>query len=172
MGKSRDFVVSKISDGQITGYGLPEAWENAMEINPIEYAKTWMDERMSSGMTFTADAVFDGEIKKVISHIKYDPSAEFDYCTTKQIQHDGTLIFEVELLVELLNRVFQAQTYNKETAPEGFTLRRWEYETDYVIGDVVIHHEYGDQNVPDKPWIQSRTIAALPVSIKYTKIEV
>ena len=83
MGKSRDFVVAKIAEGQITGYGLPEAWENATEINPIEYAKTWMDERMSSDMTFTADAVFGGETKKVISHIKYDPDAEFERKTLR-----------------------------------------------------------------------------------------
>lgn len=81
--------------------------------------------------------------------------------------NDGTLIFTMQLYEQILNRILQGEIYYKETAPDGYIDNAWDYDVQYTVGDFCLMNEYGDWDIPDKPWMKSKDTVCIPLAIQY-----
>lgn len=93
----------------------------------------------------------------------YDSDADFNYFTTYQIAHDGTLIFEIEAIIKCINKVLEYKTYNNKIGePQIGDTAKW------TFGNPIVFTEYGKQFATiEKHWLLSRTSVLLP--IKYER---
>lgn len=98
--------------------------------------------------------------------INYNPNADFNYYTNSHCMHDGTLLFKFECACRCVNKVFNIQTYNVQVGePKAGDMAVW------TIGNPIIVSEHGKQfATEEKPWIQERTIAFLPIKYEVRKM--
>ena len=162
--KSLDYIKQRISDGTT---GLTDCnYESMTEINTIDIFEKLMKSRnLQNGITV-------GTNEHKIANISYDPNSDFNYFTMSRNINDGTLIFDLEAMQDVLYKVLSCQTYNKSILKdipdneEFFNTHIFKY----VIGDIVLCQEYSKEfSTKEKPWMTRRTTALLP--IKFEVIE-
>lgn len=162
MGKSLDFIKERVSFGGSYGISM-DVLSKAIEesfidvLNSVPHLKELSDKN-NIKLVLTGD---DNKKRSVI--IKYNPDADFDYFTTESCTCDGTLYFMNTVINEVLNNVFTSATYNKSVAPENYENNLWDYDMEYIVGDFVIMDEFGEFGTTEKPWLQSRFTAMLPL---------
>lgn len=128
------FIKKCINEGR-SKYG-DRNWDKAEEYNPIEYFKYYPG-----------------------ANVVYDPDADFEYFTSESSVHDGTLLFEVELIREVVARVAMGYTYY---IPKGIPKNKLKY----TIGNIIVLNEYeesADWIPQNKPWMHQRTTVCLPL---------
>ena len=159
MGKSLDFVKQRISSGQCHG----------MENN--EYKS--MIEQNTQEMFNDFGFFVNGETQKIVKCktqkwdfifnivVQYDPNANFDYFTMLRCTCDGTFAFFRDLMAGCLNRIISFNTYGiNKGYPKDFNGKF----VVYTVGDFVLAEEFGERfATPEKPWVQSRLTAMLPI---------
>lgn len=116
--------------------------------------------------------VLDINDKKANFSIKYDPDADFEYFTMESCVCDGTLIFLLENIAKIIDKVLHMGTYNTNTLPSDYADNCDKYKATYTVGNLVIcseHGEYGvDDWVPeDKKWMRTRWTVMLPIKTEY-----
>lgn len=96
---------------------------------------------------------------KISVDVIHNPSADFQYFTSYVARTDGTMIFELEAMQEIFNRLAQCGTYfNKAVAPHNGA------HVTYTVGNFVVVREYGKEfSPPDKPWMSERLTVMLPI---------
>ena len=103
--KSLDYIKQRISDGTT---GLADCnYESMTEVNTIDIFEKLMKSRnLQNGITV-------GTNEHKIANISYNPSSDFNYFTMSRNINDGTLIFDLEAMQDVLYKVLSCQTYNK-----------------------------------------------------------
>ena len=159
--KSLDYIKQRISDGTT---GLADCnYESMTEINTIDIFEKLMKSRnLQNGITV-------GTNEHKIANISYDPNSDFNYFTMSRNINDGTLIFDLEAMQDVLYKVLSCQTYNKSILKdipdneEFFNTHIFKY----VIGDIVLCQEYSKEfSTKEKPWMTRRTTALLPIKFE------
>lgn len=103
------------------------------------------------------------------AHLIYNPNADFEYFTSSESTHDGTLLFVDMTVNDCLNNILQLKTYNVK---KGFPKNLNDAEFTFTIGDVVIINEYDPKFAPaDKPWMQERTTVLIPLIYDFREKE-
>ena len=109
-------------------------------------------------VTKIPDGQYSYDEDNITFKFKYDANADFQYFTSIQFKHDGTLLFISKGIQELINRIYGAATYNKLIgAPKENSI------ASYVYGNPIILNEYGDFGTEDKPWLCERTTILIPI---------
>lgn len=156
MNKSKEFVISRIQSGLLDGF--PE--ERAKEANvysPMnvpkfsELANQRYELKHSNGQ-YTLGVT-----------IKYDPDADFDYCTVNYQMNDSTALFQLQAFEDILNKVFSLDTCYEPKVPDKGILDA-NFEITYTLGDLVYVGYADDDNAPeDKKWMCWNQKTALPI---------
>lgn len=106
---------------------------------------------------------YSGRLKsdsiEILVDIIFDPDADFQYFTSYVAYTDGTMVFELEAMQEIFNRLIQCNTYfNKFLPPHDGA------HITYTVGNFVVVREYGNEFAqPDKPWMTERLTVMLPI---------
>lgn len=174
MGNSLDFVKNRIVSKDVSSLNIKD-YANAYEHSFADFVqscspamqKLYSDNRLST--TLCGD--YKGISGSLKNDITYAPDAEFEYFTVASCRCDGTLMFLSELMEEILNKLLGVKTYNKDTVPEDAYSNIWAYDINYTVGNFILNEEFGDFGTADKPWIQSRFTAILPIKCEWIKKE-
>lgn len=164
MGKSLEFVKERIISGQCNGMENNK-YESMIEqdirelFNVVDYTKDG---------TILADVPYlkgDKTYFNVI--IKRDPDSDFEYFTMQRCNCDGTFVFFQNLMGECIDKMIHLKTCNiNKEIPKDLT----GYSIVYTVGDFVLAEEFGDKfATKEKPWMQSRFTAMLPIKFDVVK---
>lgn len=77
------------------------------------------------------------------SFIRYDPGlkrSNSQYCIIRQVSHDGTLMFQNDLLIKTLRNLVERISYHKQNPPDP---SRKLVGVNYVVGDLWLSTVYG-----------------------------
>ena len=154
MSKSLDFCIKRASDKTVSGYaGLD--WTMAKEQQSEVIFRKYIGQAEKIVLT-------DKDGRELTAIIEFNPEDDFDYFTSKQIVHDGTLLFVLECFEGIVEKIVKAETYYTPKGAHDFgdTVK-------YTIGNFVWLEECGD-NFGEKKWMNSRTTVLLP--LKYERI--
>lgn len=103
-----------------------------------------------------------------LGHIEYDESLDndYDYQIIRSSSHDGTLIFTMQTIAEVLEPLVNRSTYCKKDLTED-QLKNV-LEIDYTVGNIKIRKEYGKVTVPAGKISGLTETVSIPVRCKYT----
>ena len=105
----------------------------------------------------------------MLSEVYYDSNADFNYFSMNRNCNDGTLIFDMEAMQQVLMKVLSCQTYNKAVlveVPDDMEFFNT-HHFKYTVGDIVLCQEYSNEfGTKEKPWIKRRTTALLPIKFE------
>ena len=167
MGKSLEFVKERIASGQCNGMENNK-YESMIEqdirelFNVVDYTKD---------RTILADIPYlkkdDGKPYFNVV-IKRDLNADFEYFTMQRCSCDGIFVFFQSLMKKCISKMIHLKTCNvNKEIPKDLT----GYSIVYTVGDFVLAEEFGDEfSTKEKPWMQSRFTAMLPIKFDVVKM--
>lgn len=119
--------------------------ERAMESSKkIIKGKNWEAVRLNP-MDFIRRNLTEEKFEKVQTYVTFNPDADFQYKRRQQSAHDGTRLFELELLADTVNPILTMDSFYKPSMPTGLTgFCRVEYE----IGWLWILSVFGTVDIP------------------------
>lgn len=160
MNKSKAFVISRIQNGLMSGFPEDKA-RMANTLNPLTIP---IFVKCCDRMQKTTHQ--DGT---VLSNIKYDPDADFDYCTVNYQMNDSTTMFQYDAFIDILDKLLKLGTCDATKVPEEGL--KGDYEITYTIGDFVYVGYYDPDNAPeDKKWMSWNQKTALPIKFDIKKL--
>lgn len=146
MSYSYDFCINRVSDSNCSDYSNLD-WTKAEEYN---YESLYINR--------IPDGRYNYDDDDIIFNVKYNPNGDFQYFTSFQFVHDGTLLFISYGVQNLINRIYSAATYNKLIGePQKNKI------ASYIYGNPVILNEYGAFGAENKPWLLERTTILIPI---------
>lgn len=170
--KSIEFVKQRIQSGN-TGLEL-NVLDDCYEMSFIDAAQQCLTEEVYNAVKQNncLKLVLSINDNKADFSVKYDPDAEFEYFTMISCVCDGTLIFLLENIAEIINKVLYMKTYNTTTLPFDYVEHCDKYKTTYTVGNLVICSEFGEYGVDDwvpedKKWMRTRWTVMLPIKTEY-----
>ena len=167
MSNSLEFCKKRASNPDVSDYSNRD-WNNISGTSKI----------FENDVTQLLDMSFEGLREyKLTGHLKgkeisynikltIDPDGDFDYFTSDSFLSNGTLLFLLESMNKLLEKVLSLNSINKQLGepPSGCTVN-------LTIGNFVILNEYdGDwvSKLPEnKKFMRERTTVLLPVRMTY-----
>lgn len=165
MSKSLEFVKERITSGQCNGME-DNKYEFMIEQNTLEMFRKFDFFKANDTSRIMRFGIKNSKpLFNVI--IKYDPNADFEYFTMQRCNCDGTFVFFQDLMTECINKMVNLKTCNaNKTIPKGLT----DYSIIYTVGDFVLAEEFGYEfATKEKPWMQSRFTAMLPIKFDAIK---
>lgn len=100
----------------------------------------------------------------------YNPEANFDYFTNYQSRNDGTLLFTIEAMQQVLLNVMNIKTYCTTKVPDDFVENFESYNVTYTIGNIISVCEHSEKfGTKEKPWMMQRDTAMLPIKFEVEK---
>jgi hypothetical protein len=111
-------------------------------INPIE---------MMKGFGWPAD------------HITVDDSIKPDYQIIRNVAHDGTVVFEVELLQNVLINLAQKSSYYKKTPPDFGKIK----DVKYTVTNLRLATVFGNVDLPAGNYPGEKQRARIGVKCEY-----
>lgn len=164
MSKSIDFCKQRIKESDLDF--LPGTQFN--EVNSLNILETMFNDNTKEIISLISK---DGlELANNITVI-YDSDADFDYFTNARCRNDGTLLFALENMQQVLLNVLTATTCCKTKMPKDYSSSK--YHCTYTIGNIVTTTEYSKEfSTEEKPWMAQRDTAMLPIKfdVKLEKI--
>lgn len=165
MGKSLEFVKDRIRSGRTNGMENNK-YDWMEEQTPFEVLKESL--KLATIDSILCNQTFEYEIlnkDKFKMKIIYNPDAEYNYFTMQRCSSDGTYAHLYELMEICIENIINLKTYFKNvTLPKdlsGHTLI-------YTIGDFILASEIDKKKfkTEDKPWLDCRFTAMLPIKFK------
>lgn len=102
----------------------------------------------------------------MFAHIKYDEAVNenYDYQIIRELTHDGTAIFILDLIFKVLQPIANKESYCKANAPEDLNSIK---DIKYTIGDIKIEGDYGTKEINGMKMEGQTDVAYLPVRVEY-----
>lgn len=149
MSRSYDFCKKRCADQALCGF-YDRKWDDVQEYPFIA----------APGRKPPYSGKLKADDMGISIDILFDPNADFQYFTSYVAYTDGTMIFELEAMQKLFNRLLQCGTYfNKMEAPHDGA------HITYTVGNFVVVREYGKEFAPkEKPWMTERLTVMLPIN--------
>lgn len=165
MGKSLEFVKERIALSQCNGmennkYESMIEWDARELFKNTHYSKD--NELILANVSFHKD---NKPYFNVI--IKYNPDADFEYFTMQRCVCDGSFVFFQDVMRDCINKLIHLKTCNvNKNIPKDLT----GYSIVYTIGDFVLAEEFSDGfTTNEKPWMNSRFTAMIPIKFEVIK---
>lgn len=163
---SLQYIKRRISKGTTN---LSDCNYETMEVfNTIDIFEGMCNSRsLENGVTIGTD-------NNKIAEIFYNPDVDFNYFVMSRNSNDGTLLFDLKAMQDVLSKVLYCQTYNKAILSEVPDNQKF-FDTHcfkYTVGDIVLCQEYDDSKfaTDEKPWLKRRTTALLPIKFEIVAI--
>ena len=167
MGKSLEFAKQRIATGECNGMENNK-WERLNEVHFMDVYNFDTEEKRSLPYTCEYKYIVDNEDKIFTITLNYDPEAEFQYFSTSQCICDGTLMFEINNMIDIIAKIFKCETYYSPSLPNDFEEYPWRYDLVYTVGDFVTGMEIDNKFAPkDKPWMTCRFTEMLPIKMEF-----
>lgn len=99
--------------------------------------------------------------------LHYDPDTEYDYATMASCSHDGTALFSLQLIQQIVERLVRVETYYT-VAGCPLTVQGQDMTFHYAVGDFVIFDRFGESPDPSRPFLTQHTTVYLPIAYKLT----
>lgn len=138
-------------------------WHDAYEVAAEEF----FDSRTNGLRDYDLDLnLASGDKYQRRIKLTFAKEADFQYFSSEELVHDGTLVFYIGAIEEVVLRVFMGTTYYLPNGkpPEDAIIH-------YTIGDFVVLDEYADDGTKfsstAQPWMHSRTTVLLPLRCDY-----
>jgi hypothetical protein len=96
-------------------------------------------------------------------HIKYNPDLKGDYEIIRQCQHDGTAIFTIELMGEVLKNLVNKESFYKPVPPDFEKIKDIKYE----VGPLRIATVFGNVELPAGCYPGEKQRARIAVKCEY-----
>lgn len=172
MNNSLDFVKQRIESGYVADWIPKTGWGEAQCVNPFNISQfniTWKESHNLVGKTeWNGAIVQDGH--KANIYVAYRPEyKDFQYASFEHSYNDGTLLYVVEPLLSVMIKPFCLKTYNQQNAPCDIEENWFNYDYEYVVGDIVAMSINCDSPIKEKPWLCWHTVAAMPIAFYYKK---
>lgn len=165
MGKSLEFVKERIKSGQCNGMESNK-YESMIEYDTRELFKNTYYSKENDSIL--ANIPYHKDNKPYFNVIiKYNPDADFEYFTIQRCVCDGSFIFFQDVMRDCINKLIHLKTCNvNKNIPKDLT----GYSIVYTIGDFVLAEEFSDGFATnEKPWMNSRFTAMLPIKFEVIK---
>lgn len=165
MGSSLDYVKRQIESGR---YGMEnDDFSSIFECNTLNFLEHNGYINIEDGNASKKYECMYGNDVSFNLMLQYDPNADFESIIIMRCNCDGSLAFYDDLMRKCLNKIITLQSCDKlmenPATLNGYTLM-------YSIGDFVLGDEFGDKfTTKEKPWMQSRFTAMLPIKFKLMK---
>jgi hypothetical protein len=103
-----------------------------------------------------------------LGHIKYDESLDdnFDYQIIRTRSHDGTMLFTMQTIGEVLEPLVKKESYCKKDLTEDQL--KDVIDIEYTVGNIKIESTHGKVNVPAGEISGITETVSIPVRCKYT----
>lgn len=155
MSKSKEFILSRVKANILDGFS-EENCNDADEVSALEIMNYF-------GMNNEFKVYADKNIEIDLT-IKYDPDADFDYCTINYQMNDSTMLFQIDAFKTILNRILNIGTVYQPKIPNMRLEDNIHYEITYTVGDFVFIGYYDPDSAPnDKPWMTWHQKTVLPI---------
>ena len=166
MSKSFEWCIDRAKNHEQSNY-KDRKWEDAREYSSEEILEQ-MFEKLNGFSNHWSIVDSNDENNKIEVFLEIKPdSDDFEYFTSHSSVHDGTLMFVMESMTEVLGRVMSCRTCRKGMEPP-----KWGDIIHYTIGNLVVLDEFDGDWVPkDKPWCTERTTVLLPIKVEVLKKE-
>lgn len=165
MGKSLEFVKERITSGQCNGME-GNKYESMIEYDTRELFKNTHYSKDNDSIL--ANVSYNKDNKHYFNVIiKYNPDADFEYFTIQRCVCDGSFVFFQDVMCDCVNKLIHLKTCNvNKNIPKDLT----GYYIVYTIGDFVLAEEFsGEFATNEKPWMNSRFTAMLPIKFEVIK---
>lgn len=168
MNKSLEYIKNRIINNPNSVSKMPvDGWDDALIINPMDkylyYIPTLKD-------CFISDNEFSVRLSEDRGefgiNIEYNPDAAFEYFTMENSTHDGTLLFVEEVIQKLLYKLLQFGTVPKRIT-EDIVGNPTDFNYKYIIGDIVMHRDFGLKSINGHQWDGETDIVVLPIKFEY-----
>lgn len=157
MNNSIEYIKSVIASGRVAKDFPCNGWNDAEIIDPLQMLKKVFDVKPNE----------NGEILTTVANrthvIKYDPKASYDYFTSTRIVHDGTMVFTITAIKELLLKITSGNTYCADKAPENFKDFSVPARIAFTIGDIVILSKCGMNEINGNVIPSEKQTIAIPI---------
>lgn len=167
MNKSIEYIKRRVSSDDGNTVRMPiDGWDKASVVNPINYFKInfqHMIDLLKEENKIIFNFKTDSSEKEMEIIIDYNPDAEFDYFTMISTTHDGTLLFTIDALNDILERLFSVSTYKAEGVTLDFLIHTLDYDISYIIGDIIIHRDFGLKNINNNKMYGVTETIVLPI---------
>lgn len=134
-------------------------WDDAVELSAEEmFDRLGCNGKRHFECGYKAD---DGSSVTYSVDIEFDQNADFEYFTSASCAHDGTALFDIDLLADRISAVCSGSTFNKDVGEpiNGDKIH-------YIVGNFVTLTEYDGDWIPeDKKWMRTRTTILLPLKM-------
>lgn len=168
MNKSIEFIKNRIGDNSFTSNMPTDGWDDSVVLNPMEQYLQYNPEFKSC---FISDNEFqttlECDLGKTNVNVQYNPDSDFSYFTMETSTHDGTLCFTFSSVEKLLFKLLRMGIYDKNVVTSDFIENPFNYNIKYIIGDVIIHTDYGSKTINGRVMDGVTDIVVLPIKFEF-----
>ena len=158
--KSLEYIKSRIESGDIN----PEEFSD-MGVIPFS---TLVDIKVNETIPISTGK----ESGIVYVDLTYAPDIDFDYFTTQSCYCDGTLIFMLELMENIIDKITKLEIYLSsiiEKYAEGIDFDK--HRIHYTVGDFVTNSYIVEKSPdPERPWMIDHVTVMLPIKFEVEEI--
>ena len=165
MGKSLEFIKEIIKSGRCNGME-GNKYKSMIEYDTRELFKNTYYSKEND--LILANIPYHKDNKPCFNVIiKYNFDADFEYFTIQRCVCDGSFAFFQDVMSDCINKLIHLKTCNvNKNIPKDLT----GYSIVYTIGDFVLAEEFSDEFATnEKPWMNSRFTAMLPIRFEVIK---
>lgn len=160
-------MIKMIEESYLNGKNIPEDKINF--INPIETITSLYPDlnKIVKDNELLYKLESNGKEKNI--KISYQKEFKPDYCIIRESTHDGTSLFVLELLNEVVYPLLDSSSYCKYNAPTDYIENFLNYDIEYLLGDIYYFSDFGLKNINGNTIQGQDDVMILPVKIKYQK---
>jgi len=169
MNKSLGYIKNRIINSPESVNDMPtDGWDKALIINPMERYLMLIPE-LKNCMVNNNEFIIKVNCDKgeFTTNVQYDTEADFEYFTMESSTHDGTLLFLEESIQTLLYKPLQLGTIYKDI-PEDVLNNPCSYNYKYIIGDLIVHRDFGRKSINGCSMMGETDIVVLPIKFEYS----
>lgn len=112
MSKSLSFCQERASNPQLSSYSDRD-WGPAQEISSEEFFDRYIHGARKIILS-------KQEKEDITVDLVFDPDASFDYFTNSSCINDGTMVFTLTTMEEVVMKILNAETYDNRKEPHGW----------------------------------------------------
>lgn len=161
MNKSLEYIKRRIKEGNCENMS-PEEF---VDMKALPMSSFW--KMATEGKTIIL-ATTKNE-NEVVADLIYNPDADFNYFATESCVCDGSLLFMIDLIDRLLNRVQSLNTYYIPAFEDIPEEELCNYKLHYETGDIVTNSYIIEPPYKDKPWMRNSFTVMLPIKFTIEK---
>lgn len=165
-------MLNKIKQAQKEGRILPDVvvdYENVTTDNPIDIITILYPEFKEVLRDGSLSYKLESEQGQKAINISYLQDFEPDYYIVRLSTHDGTLLFVGSLYEDIVKDIVVGSAYCKGNAPKNYSEEFWNYDLDYILGDIYFFRDFGMKSINGHIMAGEDDVMVMPVKVEYKR---